>query len=111
MNEQESGFKTGPISRVRSKHSGKSYFISTARELKKDYWSTAIIPIKLLFVPDIMHTVMSFIRNSEEEALKTHEEVKQMVEHIIESEWMKLSPSPLPKDGLSKGAKDKLEKS
>lgn len=109
MNDQKPGFRTGPIDRVRNRYSGKKYSINTARGINSDYWQTSILPVKFLIFVDFFHPVMSFIRNTEEDALSVHEQVKLMVDHIVESEWVKLSPGPLPKDGLSKGAREKLQ--
>ena len=108
----------GQISEVMNIHSRKLYMVSTAPEIDQDYWSTAVLPIvekKALWglvkknVPDVYHQLVSFIRNTMEEAHQVHAQVRHVVTSISEDDWFDNFPSPSPSDGYSEGAKKKLE--
>jgi|TARA_B100001964_G_C13855925_1_gene432274 hypothetical protein len=107
----------GQISEVMNVHSRKLYMVSTAPEIGQDYWSTAVLPVvekKTLFglgkknVPDAYHPIVSFIRNSKEDAHLVHAEARHVVISISEDDWFEHFPSAEPPDGSSEGAKKKL---
>jgi hypothetical protein len=108
----------GLISEVMNVHSRKLYMVSTAPELGQDYWTTAVLPVvqrKALFgllksnVPDVYHQIVTFIRNSMEEAHQVHVEVRHVVMFVTEEEWFGSFPRPAPSDGYSPGARHKLK--
>jgi hypothetical protein len=102
----EKGYKDGLVSRVRNKHSGKRYVVSTAQEIGQDYWSTVIFPgIFLGFFPKISEAIFSFIRNNKNDAHVVHWQIKEMTKNELESEWFEKMPSPEPPGGFSDGAK------
>jgi hypothetical protein len=97
--------------------SRKLYMVSTAPEIGQDYWSTTVLPIverKSFFgllkrnIPDVNHQIVSFVRNSMEDAHKVHAEVRHVIISITEDEWFNYFPSLSPPDGYSEGAKKKL---
>jgi hypothetical protein len=107
----------GLISEVMNVYSRKLYMVSTAPELGQDYGTTAVLPViqrKALFgllksnVPDPYHQVVTFIRNSMEEAHQIHAQVRQVVTSIAEEEWLKSFPRPASPDGYSASARRKL---
>lgn len=107
----ERGFKRGLVSRVKNKHSGKWYIISTAREIGKDYWTTVIFPAFFFgLFPKFSNPLLTWVRNTEKEAYEVHWEVKKMVMEEPEGKWVKLAPFPEPPDGYSKDAEEVLRK-
>ncbi len=108
----------GVISEVMNVHSRKLYMVSTAPEIGRDYWSTAVLPVvqrKALFglvksnVPDVYHQIVSFIRNSMADAHAVHAQVRHVVTSVREDNWFDSFPSPAPPDGYSEGARNKLK--
>jgi hypothetical protein len=115
--DRSGGLPGGQISEVMNIHSRKLYMVSTAPEIGQDYWSTAVMPMveqKALFgllkknIPDVYHQLVSFIRNSMEDAHEVHAQVRHVLTSIAENEWFEHFPSPSPPDGYSEGAKKKL---
>ena len=102
----EKGYKGGLVSRVKNKHSGERYIISTAQEIGKDYWTTVILTTRFFgLYPKSFRPLFTWVRNSKEEAHKVHWEVKKVVAEESDDKWIKLAPSPKPPNGYSKDAK------
>lgn len=106
----EEGYKGGLVSRVQNKHSGKRYTVSTAQEIGKDYWTTGVLKIKLLFFADFFHPLFTIVRNNKEDAHKVHWAVKELVIDTPENEWLELAPQPAPIEGYSKDAQEIFKK-
>jgi len=103
----EKGFRGGLLSRVKNKHSGKRYIVSTAQEIGKDYWSTVILPTKFFgLFPKSFKPLLIWIRNSKKEAHEVHWQVKRIVAEEPEEKWIEKAPSPVPPNGYSKDAKE-----
>lgn len=105
----EKGYKGGLVSRVRNKHSGKKYVISTAQEIGQDYWTTTVFPGVLFgLFPNLAKKVFTIVRNNQDEAHNIHRNIKEMVLNAPESEWLEKMPNPKPFEGWSPNAKKKL---
>ena len=107
----EKGYKGGLVSRVKNKYSGKRYIISTAQEIGKDYWTTVILVAGFFgLFPKSFRPLLTWVRNTKEEAHKVHWEIKKIVTEEPEEEWIKLAPSPTPPNGYSEDAKRTFKK-
>jgi len=107
----EKGYKGGLVSRVKNYQSGKTYMISTAQEIGRDYWSAVIMNSKFFgLFADFHHPLYTFIRNNKEDAYGVHATLKRIVETIPEKEWLESFPDPNPPEGYSKDAKGILGK-
>ena len=106
----EEGYKGGLVSRVKNKTSGKKYVISTAQEIRQDYWSIVVFPaIMFGLLPNISKKILVLIRNNKDSAHQIHWEIKNLVLNYPENEWLEKIPSPEPPDGYSVGAREKLK--
>jgi hypothetical protein len=95
----------GLVSRIKNKHSGKKYFISTAQEIGKDYWNTAIFPTCFFgLLPNFFKPLFTWTRNTKEEAYEIHWVIEDIVEKEPEDKWIEVAPSPIPPDGYSEDA-------
>jgi hypothetical protein len=95
----------GLVSRVKNKHSGKKYVISTAQEIGKDYWNTVIFPTCFFgLLPNFLKPLFTWTRNTKEEAYKIHWVIENIVEKEPEDKWIEVAPSPIPPDGYSEDA-------
>jgi hypothetical protein len=102
----EEGYKGGLVSRVKNKHSGKRYIISTAQEIGKDYWTTVVLPARFFrFLPDGFRPIFTWVRNTKEKAHDVHWMIKKIVIEEPEDKWIEVAPSPIPPDGFSEDAK------
>jgi len=107
----ERGYKEGLISRVKNKHSGKRYIVSTVQEAGEDYWTTAIFPTCLGgLCPATFKPVLVWTRNTKEEAHKIHWKIKEIVIEEPEQRWIEISPCPIPPNGYTEGAKRVFKK-
>ena len=105
------------VSEVMNLHSRKLYQVLTFRDIGKDYWTTDIFPIvpkRLLFgfitrtMPDCDHPIVSFVRNTKDDADEVHMQVRHIVLSEKEENWLTLLPRPTPAEGYSEGAKKRL---
>ena len=107
----EKGYKDGLVSYVKNIPSGKKYAISTAQEIGRSYWSSAIMECKFFgMIPDIKNRQFTIIRNNKEDAYKVHETLKKIVANSDKKEWIMLIPDPQPKEGYNEEAKAILKK-
>lgn len=107
----EKGYKGGLVSRIRNQFSGKKYMISTAQEIGKSYWASAILRLQFLGLwPDLFHPLYTIIRNNKEAAHDVHASLKKMVATIPEENWLESIPDPEPEEGFSDDAKAILKK-
>lgn len=107
----EKGYRGGLVSRVKNKHSGKKYLISTAQEIGRGYWSTGVLPtIFFGFLPLVNKPKYVVIRNNKEDAHIAHYQIKEIVVNIPEDEWLIDFPHPEPVEGFSEEAMNILNK-
>jgi hypothetical protein len=105
----EKGYKSGLVSRVRNKNSGKKYVISTAQEIGQDYWTTTVFPAILFgFLPSLSKKIFTIVRNNMEAAHETHWSIKELILNSSENEWFEKMPNPEPPEGWSTDAKKKF---
>jgi hypothetical protein len=106
---KEKGYRGGLVSRVKNQHSNKKYTISTAQELGKDYWTSVVFPnVFFGLFPNFGKGMLSVVRNSQEDAIEVHEELKSIVGEMSEEVWFEAMPSPLPTEGLTNDAEATL---
>lgn len=105
----EKGYAGGLVSRVKNKHSGKKYVISTAQEIGKDYWTVVVAPSKFLGLWMDFSKRITWIRNSMNDAHEVHHKLKEIVANLPEDEWKETAPNPKPPEGYSKDARQTLE--
>lgn len=100
----------GVISKVKNKHSGIKYVISTAKEIGKDYWSSVIAESKFLGLWMKWNNRLTWIRNNEKDAYEVHATLEKTIKNIPEDEWVNHTPNPRPPEGYSIDAQNALQK-
>ena len=73
------GLAGGLVTNVQNIHSSRSYVVSTAPEVGRDYWSTAVLNTTQDGGTDFQNPVASFIRNDQASAHSVHEEIVALV--------------------------------
>jgi len=108
----------GLVTDIINVHSGNTYMVSTAKEVRQNYWSTGVLSVnkkKFLFgiikfdLPNIRHPLAVFIRNNIHDAHQVHEQVINVVEYEEEEDWWQAFPWPAPPDDWTDDAKKKLQ--
>lgn len=106
----EKGYKGGLVSRIKNKHSGKRYVVSTAQEIGKDYWTTVVAPSKFFGLWMDFKSRITWVRNSREEAHAVHTALKRVVSDLPEELWLESAPSPKPPGVFSKDVKETFKR-
>jgi hypothetical protein len=95
-------------SEVRNSHSRHLYLILTRPECGADDWVTQIFSLvhkKVLFgllsftVMDFHRPLATFRRNTKEEALHLHAQIRGIVTQEKEDDWCAFLPAPTPPEG------------
>lgn len=106
----EESWNNGLVSRVKNIHSKKKYVISTAQEIKKDYWSIGVFPgILFGFLPNLKKPLAVIIRNNKDDAHDAHWKAKKIITNTIEDMWALKLPNPTPPEGFSPDAQKKIK--
>lgn len=107
----EKGYKGGLVSKVKNKHSGKRYVISTALEIGKDYWTIVVFPgILFGILPVLSKKILTIVRNNKEDAHAVHWSIKEIVTNKSESDWFNELPDSQPPEGWSEDAEKTFKK-
>jgi hypothetical protein len=92
-------------SEVRNRHSRRVYLILTQPELGSDAWVTHIFSLvhkKVLLglltftVMDFNRPLVTFIRNTKEDASQLHVQIRGIVTQEKEEDWCAFLPAPTP---------------
>jgi hypothetical protein len=106
-------------SEVRNSHSRHLYLILTHPEFGADYWVTQIFSLvhkKVLFglltftVMDFNRPLAAFRRNTKEDALPLHVQIRSIVTHEKEEDWCAFLPAPTPPEGYTEAAQPRRSK-
>jgi len=100
----------GTVSKVKNKHSGIKYVISTAKEIGKDYWSSVVAESMFFGIWMKWNNRLTWIRNNEKDAYEVHTILEKVIENIPEHEWRNHTPSLSPPEGYSIDAQNTLQK-
>lgn len=111
------GVEGGLFSQCRNRFSGVVYNVSTIPQLSDDAWTTVIFAcveerscfgLVKKYVPDSSRMLRTYIRNTQSESYKVHEQVSKMVATENEDNWASVEPGTMPPDGFSEAAERRL---
>ena len=106
-------------SEVRNSHSRELYLILTQPALGADSWVThlfSLVQRKALFglltftVMDFNRPLVTFIRNTKEDASQLHVQIRGIVTHEKEEDWCVCLPAPTPPEGCTEAAQHRRSK-
>ena len=106
-------------SEVRNIHSRQVYLILTKPVLGSDAWVTHIFSLvqkKVLLglltftVMDFNRPLVTFRRNTKEDALHLHAQIRCIVTQEKEDEWCAFLPAPTPPEGCTEAAQHRRSK-
>jgi hypothetical protein len=106
-------------SEVRNRHSRQVYLILTQPELGSDAWVTHIFSLvhkKALFglltftAMDFNRPLVAFRRNTKEDALYLHAQIRGIVTQEKEDEWCAFLPAPTPPKGYTEATQHRRSK-
>ena len=107
-------------SEVRNRHSRQMYLILTQPVLGSDAWVTCIFLLvekQALFglltftAMDFNRPLITFRRNTKEDALHLHVQIRGVVKQEKEDDWCAFLPAPTPPEGYSEAAQHRRSKS
>jgi hypothetical protein len=106
-------------SEVRNRHSRHVYLILTQPALGSDAWVThifALVHKKALFglltftVMDFNRPLVTFRRNTKEDALHLHAQIRGIVTQEKDDDWWAFLPAPTPPEGYGEAAQHRQSK-
>ena len=106
-------------SEVRNRHSRRLYLILTQPDLGADTWVThmfALVEKKALFglltftAMDFNRPLVTFKRNTQDEAAHLHAQLRGIVTQEREDDWCAFLPAPTPPEGCSEAAQHRRSK-
>jgi hypothetical protein len=106
-------------SEVRNRHSRQVYLILSQPELGSDAWVTQIFSLvhtKALFglltftAMDFNRPLVTFRRNTREDALQLHAQIRSIVTQEIEEDWYAFLPAPTPSEGSREAVQHRRSK-
>ena len=106
-------------SEVRNRHSRQMYLILTQPVLGSDTWVTQIFSLvlkKALFglltftAMDFNRPLVAFRRNTKEDALYLHAQIRGIVTQEKEDEWCAFLPAPTPPKGYTEATQHRRSK-
>jgi hypothetical protein len=106
-------------SEVRNRHSRRLYLILTQPDLGSDTWvthmfalveKTALLGLLTFTAMDFNRPLVTFRRNTKDEAAHLHAQLRDMVTQEKEEDWCAFLPTPTPPEGNSEAAQPRRSK-
>ena len=106
-------------SEVRNIHSRQVYLILTQPALGSDAWVThifslvqkkALLGLLTFTVMDFNRPLVTFRRNTKEEATHLHAQIRGIVTQEKEDDWCAFLPAPTPPEGYTEAAQHRRSK-
>ena len=106
-------------SEVRNSHSRQVYLILTQPELGSDVWVThlfslvqkkALLGLLTFTAMDFNRPLVTFRRNTKEEATHLHAQIRDIVTQEKEDDWCAFLPAPTPPQGCTEAAQHRRSK-
>jgi hypothetical protein len=104
---------------VRNIHSRQVYLILTQPELGSNVWVThlfslvqkkALLGLLTFTAMDFNRPLVAFRRKNKEEATHLHTQIRGIVTHEKEEDWLAFLPSPTPPEGYPEAAQHRRSK-
>jgi hypothetical protein len=106
-------------SEVRNRHSRRMYLILTQPERSSDAWVTqifslvhkkALLGLLTFTAMDFNRPLVTFKRNTQDEAAHLHAQLRGIVTQEREDDWCAFLPAPTPPEGCSEAAQHRRSK-